>query len=59
MSNVPFDAPPSLWRKTDKDTVEMDGVTDGAGVSLGLDNEEQVFELPAAVRKTAVCGVCL
>jgi PAS domain-containing protein len=47
MSNVPFDAPPSLWRKTDKDTVEMDGVTDGAGVSLGLDNEEQVFELPA------------
>ena len=43
MSNVPFDAPPSLWRKTDKDTVEMDGVTDGAGVSLGL----QVFELPA------------
>src|SRR6202035_1273688 len=47
MSNVPFDAPPSLWRKTDKDSVEMDGVTNGAGVSLGLDDEEQVFEVPA------------
>jgi len=47
MSSVPFDAPPSLWRKTKRDSVEADAVTNGAGVSLGLNDDEQVFEVPA------------
>ena len=47
MSSVPFDTPPSLWRKTDKDTVEVNGVANAAGVALGLRDEEQIFELPA------------
>lgn len=44
MSSAPFDAAPSFWRKTESDSVEVDGV---ASVSLGLNDDEQVFELPA------------
>lgn len=47
MSSLPFDAPLSFWRKTDGGSVEMDGVANAAGISLGLDDEERVFEVPA------------
>ena len=47
MSSVPFDTPLSFWRKTDGDSAEMDGVASAAGISLGLDDEERVFEVPA------------
>jgi PAS domain S-box-containing protein len=47
MSSVPFDTPPSFWRKTTRTSVDVDAVTNGAGVALGLREEEQAFELPA------------
>jgi hypothetical protein len=47
MSSVPFDAPPSLWRKTKRASVEANTVTNGARVTLGLHDDEQFFEVPA------------
>jgi PAS domain S-box-containing protein len=47
MSSVPFDAPPSLWRKNEGTSVEADKVTNGARVTLGLHDDEQFFEVPA------------
>ena len=47
MSSVPFDTPLSFRSKTDGDSVEMDGVASAAGISLGLGDEEQLFEVPA------------
>ncbi len=47
MSSVPFDAPPSFWRKTERSPVEVDAVANAASVILGLHDEEQAFELPA------------
>ena len=44
MSSAPFDAAPSFWRKTDGASAEVDGVP---RISLGLNDDEQVFELPA------------
>jgi PAS domain-containing protein len=47
MSSVPFDAAPSLWRKTEETSVEVDAVANAAGIRLGLHDDEQLFELPA------------
>jgi PAS domain-containing protein len=47
MSNVSSDAPRSFGRKPVRTSIEVDAVVNGAGVALGLSNEEQVFELPA------------
>ena len=47
MSNVPSDAPRSFARKPARTSIEVDALVNGAGVVLGLGNEEQAFELPA------------
>jgi len=47
MSSAPFDAAPSFWRKTERDSVELDAVTNGGGANPGLNDDEQVFEVPA------------
>jgi PAS domain S-box-containing protein len=44
MSSIPFDAAPSLWRKTE--TTSADAVANAAGISLGLHDDEQFSELP-------------
>ena len=45
MSSAPFDATPSFWRQTERD--EADAVANAPRISLGLNDDEQVFELPA------------
>jgi len=47
MSNVPSETPRSFGHKFARNSVEMNGVANEAGVALGLRDEEQAFELPA------------
>ena len=46
MSNVPSDAPRSFRRKSVRSSIEVDAIANAAGVTLGLRDEEQGFELP-------------
>ena len=46
MTNVPSDAPRSFWRKLVRKSIKVDAVANAAGVTLGLRDEEQAFELP-------------
>ena len=60
MSNGPFDTLSSLWRKTERTSVEADAVTNAAGVTLDFDDDEQVFAVPARLfEQTAVCRLRL
>ena len=46
MTNVPSDAPRPFRRKPVRTSIKVDAVANAAGVTLGLRNEEQAFELP-------------
>jgi PAS domain S-box-containing protein len=47
MSNVPFDAPRSFWRKLARHSIEVDALANAADAVLGLGDQEQALELPA------------
>jgi PAS domain S-box-containing protein len=47
MSHAASDPRRSFWRKFKKSSIEVDAVANAAGVVLGLDDNEQAFELPA------------
>jgi PAS domain S-box-containing protein len=47
MSSVPSDTILSFPRKPARTSIEVDAVKNGAGIDLGLHDEEQAFELPA------------